>query len=136
MDSISALDLWDLDIEVLHSSKKHPSTVRLVAEQTQYEIRHHGRTKKQSNKSGNFGLTAVDYVTPNAKNYRHNARCLKSLKTTNAVKKMTIKAEVGQRDTYLEPTELYLIGWLTGAIFDPTSQVKYFDTRNQRHFHS
>ena len=74
MDGITVLDHWDLVIEVSRSSQHNTqSTGKPVAEQTLSEIRPDGRTKKQSNKSEDFGCTDVDYVTPNAKNCRHSA---------------------------------------------------------------
>ena len=73
MDGLTVRDLWDLGIEILQSSQHHTqSTWKPVAEQTQCEIRPNGRTKRQSKKSEDFGLTEIDYVTPNAKLSRHN----------------------------------------------------------------
>ena len=49
-----------------------------------------GKTKKQSNKSEDLGLTEVDYVSPNAKLSRHNA-LLYIFEDNEAVIQMIIK---------------------------------------------
>ena len=66
MDGITAIDLLDLVIEVLHSSPHHsPSTEETCCMQhTQFGTRPNRRTKKESNTSEGFGSAVVDYVTP------------------------------------------------------------------------
>ena len=82
MDGIPALDLWDLVIEVLHSSpNKSLSQGKRGAVRRQCETLPEGRTKTKPLTSEGCCLREIDDVTPNAKLSRHNAVLLCILKT-------------------------------------------------------
>ena len=82
MDGIPALDLWDLVIEVLHSSpNKSLSQGKRGAVRRQCETLPEGRTKTKPLTSKGCCLREIDDVTPNAKLSRHNAVLLCILKT-------------------------------------------------------
>ena len=68
------LDLRDLVTEVLHSSQYHTQSTWKTcsgANTVKYVPTEEGRSR--INRSEEFGVTAVDYVTPKAKLSRHNA---------------------------------------------------------------
>ena len=73
MDGIPALDLWDLVIEVLHSSSIQPRERGNLLRDEHSEKRSYARTKKHSNPLEDLGWTHVDYVTSNAKLSRFDA---------------------------------------------------------------
>ena len=106
------------------------NTWKPVAEQTQCAIRADGRTKKQCNKSEDFGMTEVDYVTPNAKLFLHSA-LLYIFEDNEAVIDMIIK---GRSPTmrHASRTHSVALDWLFDRInLDPKIQIRYVDTRNQ-----
>ena len=67
MDGIPALDLWDLDVEVLHSSLNQPLHGNLLCDNEQSRKRTNTRTKKHNR--DDLGLFNVDHVTTNAKTF-------------------------------------------------------------------
>ena len=72
MDGIFAVDMWDLVIEVLHTSPKGGwAQEDLVREEC--ETHPKGRTKTKPLTSAESCLREIEYVTPNAKLPHHNA---------------------------------------------------------------
>ena len=68
MDGIPTLDLWDMGIEVLHSSLNQPK-----ARSNLLREKHCLKIKKTFHTSGDLGWTNVDNVTSNAKRSRFGA---------------------------------------------------------------
>ena len=93
-----ALDLWDLVVEVLHSSSNQPKAQGNLLRDKHFKKHSKERTKKQSNTLEDFGWTNVDYVTSNAALCRCGA-LLYIFEDNEAVIMM-----VFLRDTHPEPT--------------------------------
>ena len=68
MDGIPALDLWDLIIEVLHSSSIQSTARGSLLCDEHYEKEHSNeRMKKESSTSEDLGWSNIDFVTLDAK---------------------------------------------------------------------
>ena len=61
MEGIPAFDLWDVVMDVLHSSLTQPRAQGNLCRDTLFEKRSNGRTQKLFNLLEDLGLTNVDY---------------------------------------------------------------------------
>ena len=130
MDGIPALDLWDLVVEVLHSSVHQPRTRCNLLRDKHCEKHSNARTKKQSNTSVDLGWTHVDYVTSNAKLSRFGA-LLYFFEDNEAVIKMMIN---GRSPTMRHVTRTHRVA--LDRLFDRMNldrkiQIKYVNTKSQ-----
>ena len=87
MDGLPALDLWDLDIEVLHSSLNQPSIQGNRCRDEQSGKRSNTRTKKRPNWD-DLRLNKFDHVTSTAQ-LSHLGALLTLLKTTQKSENQT-----------------------------------------------
>ena len=113
MNGIPALDLWDLVIEVLHSSSNQ-----------------HKKSKRQCAGHNDLELCNVDYVSSNVKSSQSGAM-LHIFEDDEAVIKMIIK---GRSPTMRLVSRTYRVPlhWFFDRIhLDPKIQIKYVDTKNQ-----
>ena len=107
MDGILALDLWDLVIEVFHSSLHPPSIQGNRCCNEQSGKRSNTRTKKRPIRD-DLRLTNVDHVTSNAQRSSNQD---------------DYKRQKSDNETMCPvPTELRLIGYLTESIWTPKSK--------------
>ena len=134
MDGIPALDLWDLVIEVFHSSPSQSKKTKDQArgnslcfttfnKQTQNQI-------EDPTKHNNLELSYVDCVSSNAKSSLYGA-ALYICEDNEAVIKMIIK---GRSPTmrHVSRTHRVALDWLFGRInLDPKIQIRYVDTKHQ-----
>ena len=113
MDGISALDLWDLIIDVLQKRLNSQNKTPVSKE--------------------NLELSTVDFVSSNANSCHKEVRW-KSLKTTKQWSRWSSKAEVQQWDVFPEPKELRLIGCSTESTWtqDP-NQMCWHQNPTRRH---
>ena len=93
MDGIPALDVWDLVIEVLHSSLNHPSIQGNLCDNEQTRKRTNTRTKKHPNQDD----LNVDHDTTNA-NISHFV-CFTILKTTKQESRLFLKRQKSDDET-------------------------------------
>ena len=134
MGGMPALDLWDLVIEVFHSSPNHfnntKDQVRGNSSRNTTSNKHTEKQTKVPTQHGNFDLNDVDYVPSNAKFCRFGA-LLYILEDNEAVIKMIIK---GRSPTmrHVSRTHRVALDWLFDRInLDPKIQIKYVDTKHQ-----
>ena len=113
MDGLPALDLWDLVVEVLHSSLHQPRTRGNLLRDKHCEKHSNARSKKQSNTSADLGWTHVDDVTSNAKLSRFGALLLYFFEDNEAVIKMIIN---GRSPTMRHVTRNHRVA--LGGLFD------------------
>ena len=97
MDGIPALDLWNLVIEVLHSSSNQPEKSKgegnlLHDKPSRKQAKNQVKTQIQYN---DLESCNVDYVFSNVKSFQSGAM-LHIFEDSEAVIKMIIKAEVQQ----------------------------------------
>ena len=123
---LSIFGVWLLKFYTLHQI-----TLQALGDQwRRHSVKHVPlkRTRKQSNKSADVGLIAVDYVTPNAKLSRHNA-LLQIFE--DAVINMIIRGRsltMGHESR----THSDAFDWLFDRInLHPKIEIKNVDTRNQ-----
>ena len=134
MDGIPALDLWDLVMEVFHSS---PNQLNNIKGQVQGNLSRNTTSNKDThNKTkvptqhDNFNLNNFDGVPSNAKSSRFGAMlCI--FEDNEAVIRMIIK---GRSPTmrHVSRTHRVALDWLFDRIdLDPNIQIKYVDTKHQ-----
>ena len=126
MGGIPALDLWDVFIEVLHSSSNRIQGELNRAKQ----LRKHtsGQTKIQLQRD-DLDFVNVDYVSPNAKYFRSGAMCF--FEDNEAVIQIINK---GLRPTlrHVSRTHRVALDWFVDRInLDPKIQIIYIDTKHQ-----
>ena len=125
MDGIPALDLWDLVIDVLHSSSNRTRKSKEKV-QTCCVANHRENTPTPKSKL-KFGTTILSYPM--------SIMFLKTWSTFLKIMKRwfrwSSRAEVQHWDTCQEPTELLLTGCLTESIWNQKIQIKYVDTKHQ-----
>ena len=134
MDGIPALDLWDLVIEVFHSSpnqsKKTKDQARGDSSRNTTSNKHTQNQTKVPTKHNNLELSEVDYVSSNAKSSLFGAIfCI--FEDNEAVIKMTIK---GRSPTmrHVSRTHRVALDWLFDRInLDSKIQTRYIDTKHQ-----
>ena len=132
MDGIPALDLWDLVIEVYHSSPKQANKARDLAELQGNLLQSttlNMRSQIQS-KTFNLDLSNVDHVSSIVKPSGSSA-ILNVFEDNEAVIKMTIK---GRSPTmrHVSRTHTVALDWLFDRInLDLKIQIRYIDTKHQ-----
>ena len=133
MDGIPALDLWDLVVEVLHSSTNQTKKSK---EKVQGNLLHDTPSRKHTNSPtmthiqyNDLELCNVDYVSSNV-----NSQCsamLHIFEDNAAVIKMIIN---GRSPTmrHVSRTHRVALEWLFDrSNLDPKIQIKYVNTNNQ-----
>ena len=121
MDGISALDLWDLIVTVLHGNTNQ-------SKQVQGDLSTSQTRKKIPGKIDD--LNSVDFVSSNANSSRKEAM-LYMFEDNEAVIKRIIK---GRSPTmrHVSRTRRVALGWLFDRInLDFEIQIKYIETKNQ-----
>ena len=129
VDGIRALDLWDLVIEVLHSSPNQHCIQGNLCSNEQSGKRTNTTTKKHL-VWDELKLINVDHVTTNAK-LSHFGALLYMFEDNEAVSKMITR---GRSPTlrHVSRTHRVALGWLVDRIhLDPKIQINYVDTKNQ-----
>ena len=134
MDGIPALDLWDLVIEVFHSS---PNQLNNTKDQAQGNLSRDTTSNKHTqNKSkvptphDNFDLNIVDCVPSNAKFSRFGAM-LYIFEDNETVIKMIIKSR-SPTMRHVSRSHRVALDWLFDRInLDPKIQIEYADTKHQ-----
>ena len=117
MDGITALDLWDLIVTVLHGNTHQNDQVRGDPYESPTRKKIHGKTDDLNN---------VDYV-----NSSRQEALLHLFEDNEAVIKMIIK---GKSPTmrHVSRTHRVALDWLFDRInLDSKIQIKYIDTKNQ-----
>ena len=135
MDGIPALGLWDLIIEVFHSS---PNQINKSKGQVQGNLSRdttsnkHTQNKNQgSNPGRQFDLHNVDCVPSNAKLSRFGAM-LYIFEDNEAVIKMIIIKGRSPTMRHVSRTHRVALDWLFDRInLDPKIRIKYVDTKHQ-----
>ena len=135
MDGISALDLWDLVIEALHSSsnraKRPKEKCGKACSVTNHRASKHINTQiKTQIQHNDLELTNDDYVYSNVKS-SHCGAMLYIFEHNEAVIKMIIK---GRSPTmrHVSRTHRVALDWLVDGInLDPKILIKYVDTKNR-----
>ena len=134
MDGVPALDLWDLVVEVFHSSptesKKTKGQARGNSLRDTTSIKHTQNQTKDPTKCNNPELSTVDYVSSNSKSSLFGAM-LYILEDNEAVIKMIIK---GRSPTmrHVSITHRVALDWWCDRInLDPNIQIRYIDTKHQ-----
>ena len=124
MNEIPALDVWDLVIEVFHSSPTQNSLRDTTSN------RHTQNQTEDPTKHNNLELSNVDYVPSIAKFSRFSAM-LYIFEDNKAVIKMIMK---GRSPTviHVSRTDRVALDWLFDRInLDPNIQRRYIDTKHQ-----
>ena len=134
MDGIPALDLWDLVLEVLHSSSNHSKKSQ---ENVQRNLLRDTSSSKYTNiqtknsiQYNYFELCNVGYVSSNVKSSQSGAM-LYIFEDNEAVIKMTI---TGRSPTmrHVSQTHRVALDWLFGRINqDSQNSIKYVDIKHQ-----
>ena len=127
MDGLPALDLWDVVIEVLRSSKSTESPHRGAA--GNWSRNHKSKPKQKGNRDVDQ-LSHVDHVTANANSSQGESQ-LYIFGHNEAVIKLIIK---GRSPTmrHVSRTHRVALDWLFDRIkLDPKIQIKDVDTKNQ-----
>ena len=131
MDGISALDLWDLVVEVFHSSPNQSKKSKDEARGNSLRDTMHAQNQtKDPTKQNNLELSNVDYVSSNVKSSLFGAM-LYIFEDTEAVIKMIIK---GRSPTmrHVSRTHRVALDRLFDKInLDPKIQIRYIDTKHQ-----
>ena len=133
IDGISAFALWDLVIEVFHSSpnqsKKTNDQARGDSSRNTTSNKHTQNQTKVPTTHNNIELSDVDYVSSNAKSslfgamlyiFEDNEAVLKNVKDRSPTKRHVSRTHRAASD------------WLCDRInLDPTIQIRYIDTKHQ-----
>ena len=134
MDGVPALDLWDLVVEVFHSSpdqsNKTKDQVQKDSSRNTTSNKHTQNQTKTPIQHDSLVLSNVDYVPSNAKSSQSGAM-LYIYEDNEAVIKIIIK---GRSPTmrHVSRTHRVALDWLFDRInLDTKIQIKYIDTKNQ-----
>ena len=121
MDGIPALGLWDLVVEVFHSSPNHfnntKDQVRGNLSRNTTSNKHTQNQTKVSTQHDIFVLINVDHFPSNSK-FLDLARCCTCSEDNEAVSKNHQKRK-SNNERHPEPRELLLVGCLTELIWTP-----------------
>ena len=140
MDGLLALDLRDVVIEVLHSSKNTHQTVRdhcrieevndqVPRSQARGEIRSTNPDTKQKGNQDVDQLSHVDYIATNSHPSQGESQ-LYIFEDNEAVIKMIMKGRIPTM-RHVSGTHRVAHDWLLDRInVDPKIQIKYIDTKN------
>ena len=123
LDGIPALDLWDLIVLVLgNTTQNHDRTWQPVVTKI---------TGQTSDLKEFSTFWTIMILFTQTSNFRIKKLCCMCLLTTKQWSRWSKREEAPHWDMFPEPTELLLIGCLTGSIWTSKIQIKYIDTRNQ-----
>ena len=127
IDGLPALDLRDVVIEVLRSSKSTESPTHQAARNCSRN--HKSKPKHKGNRDVDQ-LSHVDYVTTNANSSQSESR-LYIFEDNKAVNKMIIK-DGSPPMRHVSRTHRVALDWFFNRInTDPKIQIKYVDTKKQ-----
>ena len=133
MDGFHPLDLWDMFVEVFHSSSHQAKGPKQQARWDLQRIKPSGKHTNTQIKTqmhhNDLELSNVDYVSLRTLNLLVLAPCFTFLKKMKRWSRWSSKAEVQQWDTCPEPTKLRLIGNLTESTWTQKIRIKYVDTK-------
>ena len=122
LDGISALDLWDLIVAVLHGNTHHSKQVQGDPYKSPTRKKIHGN---------NDDLDNVDFLSSNVNSSRQVA-LLYIFEDNEAVIKMIIKGKKPYKERHVSRTHRVALDWLFDRInLDPKIQSKHIDTKNQ-----
>ena len=135
MDGIPALDLWNLVIEVFHSSQNQLNDTKGLDVQGNMSRdtksnKHTQKKTKVPTQHDNFNLYNVDCV-PSSVKFSRSSAVLYVFGNNEAVIKMIIE---GRSPTmrHVARANRVALDWLFDRInLDPKIQIKYVDTRHQ-----
>ena len=132
MDGFRALDIWDLVIELLHSSKNQPEQADLLSDEAQ---RKHTNTKTKTHTiRHDIELVSVDHVIKNAKPPHFGAFSY-ILEDNEAAIKMTINSR-SPTMRHVSRTCRVALDWLFDRInLDSKTQIEIrrYQKPNRRH---
>ena len=134
MDGIPALDLWDVVIEVFHSS---PNQKEKFKERVKGNLLRHTPSNKHAQNQAKtpiqpntFDLSNVDDVSSNAKSSQFGAM-LSIFEDNEAVIKMIVNGRSPTK-RHVSRTHRVALDWLSDRInLDPKIPIKYVDTKHQ-----
>ena len=143
MDGLLILDLWDVVIEVLRSTHNTKRPIWLAPGNWCGTGNHSSNKTKtktptswvSGNRDGERSnrdvdqLSYVNYVPANTHFSQGESHVCQSLKMTKLWSRWSSKDEVQKWDMYPEPTELRLIGCLTGSTLTPKSESNVLTPR-------
>ena len=132
LDGISALDLWDLIVAVLHRNTCQSNQARGDLCTNQREVRSVPHTLQKRKKSHGMinDLDNVDFISSNVNSSRQEA-LLYVFEDNEAVIKM-IKKGRSPTMRHVSRTHRVALDWLFDRInLDSKIQIKYIDTKNQ-----
>ena len=133
MEGISALDLWDLVIDVFHSNSNQKQPFKQVRSDPSYCKASEKRMNSQCNTQvaqRHLELSNVDFVSSNV-NLTHKGAMLYIFEDNEGVIKMIIK---GRSPTlrHVSRTHRVALDWLVDRIsLDPKTHIRYVDSKNQ-----
>ena len=131
MDGITALDLWDLIVTVLHGNTSQSNHARgdLCTNQREVRSKPHTIQKRKQFQRVINDLDNVDFIPSNVKSSRQEA-LLYIFEDNEAVIKMIIK---GRSPTmrHVSRTHRVALDRLFDSNMNPKIQIKYVDTKNQ-----
>ena len=135
MDGFPALDLWDMVVEVFHSSSHQAKGPK---QQARWDLQRNKPSGKHTNTQiktqihhNDLQLSSVDYVSLLTLNLLVLAPCLTFLKKNGAVIKMIIKSQ-SPTMRHVSRTHRVAVDWSFGRInLDPKIQIKYVDTKQK-----
>ena len=136
MDGIPALDLWDVVIEVLHSSNNKKSSIQEASGNRSGFKESAGNCLRMScSKLGKGNqnveqLSDLDHVTTNETSSHNVKRGCTFLKTTRQWSRLSSKDEAQWWDTCQGPTELRKVGCLTESTWTQKSKSKLLTPKN------
>ena len=124
MDGIPALDLWDLEIEVFHSSPNRTKKSKGQESQGNLSRNTTPHMKNQNpTKHADLDLNDVDHLSSNVRSSQCGAMSY-AFEDNEAVIKMIIKGRSPTKRQCQEPTELLWIGCLIGLIWIPRFKLR------------
>ena len=132
LDGVTALDLWDLIVAVLHGNTCQSNQARRDPCTKIREVRaapHKFQTRKKSHELID-DLDNVDFISSNVHSSRQEA-LLYVFEDNEAVIKMITKGR-SPTTRHVSRTHRVALDWLLDRInLDPKIQIKYMDTKNQ-----
>ena len=132
MDGIPALDLWDLVIEVFHSSPNQTNKTKDVRESRRNlsAIPQSHKRKQMSTTNSNLDLTNIDHVPSSGTRSGSNVM-LYVFEDNEAVIKMIIKGRSPSM-RHVSRTHRVALDWLFDMInLDSQIQIRYIDSKHQ-----
>ena len=130
LDSVPALDLWDLIVAVLgNTNQSHKEQDDLLMNKREVRSPPHTIHKRKQSQRVINDLDDVDFILSNVK-YSHQEAVLYVFEDNEAVIKMITKGSPTMR--HVSRTHRVVLDWLFDRInLDPKIQIKYIGTKNQ-----